>query len=221
MWNIFEENSQPYVDSAKVRWLFQQVKSSDSAVTLCIASLKNDNRKPGEQPVSYSEAADAIAAAISESNPGKLRRSAGSVTSAITSGSKGSATPTDKAPAKVDYFTTAEWNKFSAAKKDSIRKKRDKHGLPGGTRKSSGNASGSVAGSTPSRAPTESQSKPLSWKDRRQAKAIAATEERMAAALGTALIKAAASNASVVSEITDNAGAAFGGQNEVHRQRQT
>jgi hypothetical protein len=52
MWNIFEENGQPYVDSAKVRWLFQQVKSSDSAVTLCIASLKNDNRKPGEQPVS-------------------------------------------------------------------------------------------------------------------------------------------------------------------------
>jgi hypothetical protein len=43
----------------------------------------------------------------------------------------------------------------------------------------------------------------------------------MAAALGTALMKAAVSNASVVSDITDNAGSAFGGQSEVHRQRQT
>jgi hypothetical protein len=209
MWNIYEENNQPYNEVAKIRWLFLQVRSTDENVVSTIAACRHDFRKD-DQGITYAEVAEQIAAAVSEATSTKLTRSVSSV-SRTTQGSK----PAAKAQGekhKLDFIPSSEWNKISFAKRAKIREERDKKGLPGGTR------------------PTDTKRE--SWKDRRNAKrsaasAITAAEERVASAIGSVLVRAAAvSTASTGSDITEpaptyDAGNAFGGQKDVQRKKQS
>jgi hypothetical protein len=207
MWNIYEENNQSYNEVAKIRWLFQQVKSTDENVISTIAACRHQFRKDDDS-ITYAEAAEQIAAAISEATTTKLTRSISSV-SRSTRGQK----PAANAPGekKLDFISNEEWNKMSFEKRAKIRDERDKKGLPGGNR-------------------TFNKRKG-SFKDkgakRNVSKTLSESEERVVNAIGSVVVKAVASSAvSASSEITEtppthDAGNAFGGQKDVQRKKQS
>jgi hypothetical protein len=215
MWTIFQSHDQEYNNAAKVHWLFRQIRSSDDNVKSQIASLKTRNRETNGSLL-YADVADAIASAISECSTSKFTRSAAGVSQRVSfAANKGSASDqksTNLAPKEVGKFTKEEWDSFSFKKRQQIRNKRDKLGLPGGNRKDTKS--------------DEKANKADSWKNKAsKAKALSKSEERIASAIGSVLVKAVASNASVAASdlsetaVSNNAGSAFGGQNDVQRKK--
>jgi hypothetical protein len=208
MWNIYEENNQPYNEVGKIRWIFQQVKSTDENVVSTIGACRHEFRKD-ETGITYAEVAEQIAAAVSEGSSSKLTRSVSAVTRNTTQASKPAARA--QGEKKIDFIPKEEWNKYSFAKRAKIREARDKEGLPGGNR--------------------PNDKKKASFKDknskRNVSKALTESEERVVTAIGSVIVKAVASGTpSLSSDVTDtpptnDAGNAFGGQRDVQRKKQS
>jgi predicted transcriptional regulator len=78
MWNIYEENNQSYNEVTKIRWLFQQVKSSDENIISTIAACRHQFWKD-DSCITYAEVAEQIAAAVIEATSTKLTRSVSAI----------------------------------------------------------------------------------------------------------------------------------------------
>jgi hypothetical protein len=213
MFNIYEENGQPMYDDQKTRWLLSKVQNTALAST--IESIRVDKRRHRE--LSFVTAANDITAAISEfgeaKNTSNMSRNVFSANSA--NGRKGKSPHKARLPykkpnvgpkgkydnskndeGKLGYISPSDWKNLSFDARAKIREERDKKGFRGGNRT----------------VPNSSNASALQT----------SSEERIISAISSAIKEASSSaNSTVISQVTNDSGNAFGGRNEVHRQRQT
>ena len=139
MFTIFEEESEPLSERAKVDELLSKVQST--ALAAAVASLRYQLNTVG---VSFTVAANHLSSELSQSADYLTARKISSISSSGGRGNGGrggrggrgrGGGRGGKGSSKTTYYSPSEWEKLSFEERDRIRKERDKKGEQGGIKK--------------------------------------------------------------------------------------